>query len=93
MAMGKKAEIAELRKQVEALQAEVATLKAVPSWPQPVIGGGIYVGDVPPYGGFVPPYGGFVTTCGGADPARSTVASNVAAGCAPVSTYWASIGA
>lgn len=40
--MGKKAEIAALRKQVEALQAEVAALRAVPWWQQQ--GGGVAYG-------------------------------------------------
>jgi hypothetical protein len=44
MVMGKKAdaEVAALRVQVEALQAEVAALKAVPWWQQP--GGGVAYG-------------------------------------------------
>ena len=62
--MGKKAdEIAALREQVEALQAEVAMLRALPWWQQPgggyapgwlPAGGVIHVGDVPPYAGFGP---------------------------------------
>jgi hypothetical protein len=95
------AEVAELRAEVEALKAEVAFLRTqqaahvCPSWPQPAIGGGVYVGDVPPLPGYG--YTAMPNICGAAagvgqtqfmDTACATTTTvtpvlGAAAGCAP----------
>lgn len=49
------AEVELLRAEVETLTAEVAFLRSqqavhvCPSWPQPAVGGGLWVGDLPPF--------------------------------------------